>query len=47
MKARAPWGLWIFLTILVWGLFAPDRGLYHARLLSQVFAFQSERRPNQ
>lgn len=28
MKARAPWGLWILLTILVWGLFAPDRGLY-------------------
>ncbi len=25
---RAPWGLWIFLTLLVWGLFAPDRGLY-------------------
>lgn len=28
MKGRAPWGLWILLTILVWGLFAPDRGLY-------------------
>lgn len=25
---RAPWGLWIVLTVLVWGLFAPDRGLY-------------------
>jgi hypothetical protein len=28
VKARAPWGLWTVLTILVWGLFAPDRGLY-------------------
>lgn len=28
VKGRAPWGLWILLTILVWGLFAPDRGLY-------------------
>jgi hypothetical protein len=28
VKARAPWGLWVFLTILVWGLFAPDRGLF-------------------
>jgi hypothetical protein len=26
--ARPPWGLWAFLTLLVWGLFAPDRGLY-------------------
>ena len=25
---RPPWGLWVFLTLLVWGLFAPDRGLY-------------------
>jgi hypothetical protein len=28
VKARAPWGLWVVLTLLVWGLFAPDRGLY-------------------
>jgi hypothetical protein len=26
--SRPPWSLWIFLTLLVWGLFAPDRGLY-------------------
>lgn len=26
--SRPPWGLWAFLTLLVWGLFAPDRGLY-------------------
>ncbi len=25
---RPPWGTWILLTILVWGLFALDRGLY-------------------
>jgi len=28
VKGRAPWGLWVVLTLLVWGLFAPDRGLY-------------------
>jgi hypothetical protein len=28
VKARAPWGLWVVLTLLVWGLFAPDRGLF-------------------
>ncbi|MEO8054195.1 MAG: hypothetical protein ABI768_03520 [Acidobacteriota bacterium] len=25
---RPPWGLWSFLTLLVWGLFAADRGPY-------------------
>lgn len=25
---RPPWGLWVFLTFLVWGAFAADRGLY-------------------
>ncbi len=28
MIRRPPWALWSFLTLLVWGLFAPDRGLY-------------------
>jgi hypothetical protein len=28
MRTRAPWGLWVFLTLLVWGLFAADIGLY-------------------
>jgi hypothetical protein len=28
VKGRAPWGLWVLLTVLVWGLFALDRGIY-------------------